>query len=368
MLFRSVVSTTQSVCDAVAADVGWDIYMLKAGTCGLTASQAGNSSYNAAADVPVSFVVSKVSQTVSYAPPNKTFGDGAFSVDPATSAVGEGFTPSYSGGTSGVCSINSTTGEITIIGAGTCSVQADYPGNERVNTGSSGAKSFTVAKKDQSMSFSQSGKTFGDANFQVTASTDATGSGSITYTSTTTGVCTTTSSGTVTIVTAGTCQIAAEHPGNGNWSQGNISASFIVARKNQSTSFSQSGKTFGDSSFNVGASTNATGSGGFAYTSMSADVCTTTSSGTVSIVSAGDCSITAEHPGNGNWNPASVSVTFAVGKKNQSASFSQSGKTFGDSSFNVGASTNATGAGAFAYTSTSTGICTVTGEIGRAHV
>ena len=162
--------------DAVAADVGWDIYMLKAGTCGLTASQAGNSSYNAAADVPVSFVVSKVSQTVSYAPPNKTFGDGAFSVDPATSAVGEGFTPSFSGGTSGVCSINSSTGEITIIGAGTCSVQADYPGNERVNTGSSGAKSFTVAKKDQSMSFSQSGKTFGDANFQVTASTDATGS------------------------------------------------------------------------------------------------------------------------------------------------------------------------------------------------
>ena len=358
LLTVSVASQATSVCDVVAgATGGYDVYMLSVGTCTLRASQAGNSTYNAATNVDRSFAISKRSQTVTYSLADRIYGDiTAFTTPASTSAAGEGLTPTYSGGTSGVCSINASTGQITILGAGTCSTQVDYPGNSNYFAGSATA-SFVIAKRNQVITFTQADKTYGDGTFTASASTDATGGGSMSYSSSTTGVCTVAGS-TVTVVAAGSCTLTADHPGNGNWNSGSQSVTFNIAKKNQTVSFSQSGKTYGDANFTASATTDATGGGSMSYSSSTTGVCTVAGS-TVTVVAAGNCTLTADHPGNGNWNSGSQSVTFAIAKKNQTVSFTQSDKTFGDADFNLLATTDASGSGTITFSSTTTSVCTV---------
>ena len=165
------------------------------------------------------------------------------------------------------------------------------------------------------------------------------------------------SGATVSVVGAGDCTLTASHPGNGNWNNGSRSVTFTVAKKNQTISFSQSGKTFGDADFTASASTDATGAGSLGYSSSTTGVCTV-SGATVSVVDVGDCTLTASHPGNGNWNNASRSVTFTVGKGQPALSFSQSSKLVTDPNFTVAATTPVQG-GSFTYTSSTSSVCTV---------
>ena len=54
---------------------GATAHVTGAGSCTITASQAGNANFNAAADVAQSFAIGKASQTITFAAlPNKTFG------------------------------------------------------------------------------------------------------------------------------------------------------------------------------------------------------------------------------------------------------------------------------------------------------
>src|SRR5262249_8512031 len=57
------------------------VHLTGAGSCTITASQAGNSNYNPAPNVPQSFTIAKSSQTITFgALANKTFGDHDFTV------------------------------------------------------------------------------------------------------------------------------------------------------------------------------------------------------------------------------------------------------------------------------------------------
>src|SRR5205807_6676792 len=95
------------------------VHTTGAGACTITASQAGNANYNAAANVPQTFSIGKADQTIFFDPlANKTFGDADFNVNPAVSSD-----LSVNLAASGNCTVTSPApGAVHLTGAGSCTI------------------------------------------------------------------------------------------------------------------------------------------------------------------------------------------------------------------------------------------------------
>src|SRR6185437_439411 len=95
------------------------------GTCTITASQAGNSSYSPASQ-SASFQVVNQAQTVSFVGTiaNQTYGTQQISVSATASST---LPVTFSASPSNVCAV--TGNIITLTGAGTCSITATQAGN-----------------------------------------------------------------------------------------------------------------------------------------------------------------------------------------------------------------------------------------------
>ncbi len=125
----SFASNTPTVCTVS----GSTVTMVSAGTCTLTADQAGNASYTPAPQVLQNVAIDKASQTLTFpaqSPASHTFAQGGtFTISPlATSAEpNSGNAISYSSLTTGVCTVSGST--VTMVSAGTCTLAADQAGN-----------------------------------------------------------------------------------------------------------------------------------------------------------------------------------------------------------------------------------------------
>jgi sugar lactone lactonase YvrE len=132
----SLASNTASVC-ALSGDA---LTLLAAGTCTITASQAGNSNYAAAVPSTQSFVVYQ-SQTIEFDGPG-------FKVDLGSAPITLGATASSGlpvtlvSTTSLVCSVHGYV--VTLVSAGTCSITASQTGNSTYAAASPVTQSFTV--------------------------------------------------------------------------------------------------------------------------------------------------------------------------------------------------------------------------------
>jgi CSLREA domain-containing protein len=127
------------------------VHITGAGSCTITASQGGNSNYNAAPNVPQTFTINKASQTITFGPlGNKTFGDPPFNVSGSASS-GLGVTFQI---LSGPSTISGNT--VTITGAGTVTVRASQSGDSNYNAAPDVDQSFTVAKAPTTTTVSSS--------------------------------------------------------------------------------------------------------------------------------------------------------------------------------------------------------------------
>ena len=217
----SYSSSTTSNCTIVSGK----IHIVGAGTCTVTASQAGNDNYNAAPSVERSFAIAKADQTITFvAPSGKNYLSADF--DPGATAS-SGLAVSYSSSTTGNCTIVS--GKIHIVGAGTCTVTASQAGNDNYNAAPSVERSFAIAKADQTITFvAPSGKNYLSADFDPGAT--ASSGLAVSYSSSTTSNCTIVS-GEIHIVGAGTCTVTASQAGNDNYSAApSVERSFTIAK------------------------------------------------------------------------------------------------------------------------------------------
>lgn len=115
--------TYASSNSAVATVSGNTLTVVGSGTTDITASQAGNANYNAAASVVQPFTV-KSSQTITFeAPSTKTIGDAPFSLSATASS---GLSVTFSS-TSDKVTISGN--QVTVVKAGSVTIQADQPGN-----------------------------------------------------------------------------------------------------------------------------------------------------------------------------------------------------------------------------------------------
>jgi gliding motility-associated-like protein len=127
---------------SVATIVGGKTHIIGVGNAVITASQAGNSDYNAAPDVQQTLSVNKASQTITFSSlPVKTYGDPDFSPGAAASS---GLSVSYSSDNPSVAAI--TGGMIHLTGSGSADITASQAGNADYNAAADVSQSLTVNK------------------------------------------------------------------------------------------------------------------------------------------------------------------------------------------------------------------------------
>lgn len=298
----------------------------------------------------------------------------SISFTPAVSSIAAGGTTTASGtATSGlaVAFDSLTPSSCTVPGAGLvtatavelCVIRAQQAGNVAYFQAPWQVRTYQVTKANQSITFGAlSGKTFGDAAFTVAAT--ASSGLAVTVTSQTTGVCTL-AGNTVTIVTAGNCTIRASQAGNASYNAAtDIDQSFAIAQAGQAITFDPlSDKNYGDAAFTVSATGGASGNA-VTFASQTSGVCTV-SGNTVTIVTAGTCTVRASQAGNTNYSAAAnVDRSFTVNQLGQAITFDPLGsKTFGDAAFTVSATGGASG-NPVTFTTTNASICTATGTNG----
>jgi hypothetical protein len=109
-----------------------------AGSCTITASQAGDANYNPAPDVAQSFAIAKAGQSIAFAPlVNKTYGSPDFRVSATASS---GLTVFFAA--SGKCSVSGT--RVHLTGIGSCTVTVSQPGDANFNPAAAVSRTFAI--------------------------------------------------------------------------------------------------------------------------------------------------------------------------------------------------------------------------------
>src|SRR5205823_1843493 len=117
-------------------------------------------------------------------------------------------------------------------GAGSCTIDAAQGGNANYNAAPGVSRTFSIAKANQTITFNAlANKTFGDADFNVSA----TASSGLPVSFTATGNCTI-AGNTVHLTGAGSCTITAAQPGNANFNAAaNVPQTFTITKANTAT-------------------------------------------------------------------------------------------------------------------------------------
>jgi hypothetical protein len=231
---------------------GTTIHLTGAGSCTITASQAGAANYNTATDVPQSFTIVKSIQAITFgALMNKTFGDPDFTVS-ATTTSGLAVTLSANG----QCTISSSTVHLT--GAGSCTITASLAGDANYDPPMTAVQSFIIAKSSQTISFGALPyRTVGDHDFAVSA----TASSGLPVDFNASGQCTINDT-MVHVTNAGWCTLTATQAGNTNFNAATDALQRFAIGNEESpalVSFSQSNYSVNESAGIITITVNRTG-------------------------------------------------------------------------------------------------------------
>ena len=196
-------SDTAAVCTVSATTVT----TLAAGTCTITATQAGNNDYLPAPDVTQSFRV-KGTQTIAFAQPKSAVAGVAV---PLTATASSRLPVFFRSDTAAVCTVSATT--VTTLAAGTCTITATQGGNAGYAPAPDVTRFFRVraGTRPQRIRFRQPPGTV--VGRPVVLFARATSQLPVSLRSDTRLVCTV-SGTTVTALAAGMCTITASQGGN----------------------------------------------------------------------------------------------------------------------------------------------------------
>ena len=324
----SAAGSSAGVCTVSGSTVSF----VGSGTCTINANQSGNASYLAAPQVQQAFAVGLTSQTISFTstPPAGAVAGGAGYTVTATASSGLAVAFSLSAGSAGVCTISGAS--VSFVGGGTCTINANQPGNGSYQAAPQAQQSFTVAaspppKSPQTINFTSTapaGAIVGGSAYHVTASASSGLAVAFSASAGSAGICTVAGS-TVSLVGAGTCTINANQAGNASYlAAPQKQQSFTISLASQTISFTSvppGSAVVGGASYHVTASASSGLVVAFSASASSAGICTVSGS-TVSLVGAGTCTINANQSGNGSYQAApQVQQSFAVGKGSQTITF-----------------------------------------------
>ena len=308
-------STTPAICTVAGATVT----MVAAGNCGLTANQAGNANFSAAPQVALNVAIGQATQAIT-----------AFVANPAAPVFTPSgtFTVSATGGASGnpvvfasttpaICTVAGAT--VTMVSAGNCALTANQAGNANfsaapqvalnVNIGQAGQTITTFVANPAAPVFTPSG------TFTVSATGGASGN-PVVFASTTAAVCTVAGT-TVTMVSAGNCALTANQAGNASYSAApQVALNVAIGQAGQTiTNFvaNPAAPVFAVNGTFAVSATGGASTSPVVFASTTPAICTV-AGGTVTMVSAGACALTANQAGDTSYSAAAqvaLNVTIA---------------------------------------------------------
>jgi YVTN family beta-propeller protein len=231
-------------------------------------------------------------------------GTRSFSVAPTSSSVSD-IPIVVSSSTLTVCTVDGL--KVQLVGTGTCTLSAAQAGNVDWIAATNVEQSFNVAKKAQSITFKALTDTW-IGKKSVSLEATSTSSLTVAVTSSTSDVCTVDGL-KVQLVGAGTCTLSADQAGDADWlAATKVEKSFKVT--NQIITFAALPDVL-LSAGKVTLSAVATSTLPVVFTSSSTSVCEVTGS-TVTLVSLGACTISANQDGGGTDKALEVRWTFQV--------------------------------------------------------
>src|SRR6185312_9601627 len=204
-----------------------------------------------------------------------------------------------------VCSIAGST--VSLNSPGTCIIDANQAGNGNYNAAPQVQQSFTVAKQDQTITFTSTapaGAKVGGATYTVTA----TSTSGLTVTFSAGSTACNVAGSTVSFVHATTCTVNADQAGNANYNAApQVQQSFAVAKGDQSINVSTSAPAFGSATAAAAPHTYsaaATATSGLAVTFSTSGACSNATNLVTFGPGAGTCTINADQAGDADWNAA----------------------------------------------------------------
>jgi gliding motility-associated-like protein len=332
------------------------IHLISAGTTTITASQPGNTNYNAATPAAQVLTVEKGSQTITFNTlPEVTYGDPDFSPGATASSS---LTITYTSSNTSVAVISA--GLIHITGAGLSVITASQAGDDDFSSAPDVQQTLTVDKASQSITFGEMPtRVFGDADFNPAAT--ASSGLVVTYSSSNTNVASITGN-SIHITGAGTAVITASQAGDNNYLEApDISHSLTVQKAAQTITFPELPYGIYGGADILPAATASSGLE-VSYSSSNQSVAAI-SDGRIQITGAGTVIITASQAGNDNYEAASgIQRTLIIGKADQTITFGAiTSLPYGSSDFNPGAT--ATSGLSINYSSSNTNVAVISGNM-----
>jgi hypothetical protein len=349
-----------SATTSVLSVEGNSATVVGAGTSVVTATftPSDTTNYISGGTTTMTVTVGKATPTFgTWSAVGKTYGDGTFTLTPPTSSIPGTF--AYSSATTSVISVSGSTA--TVAGVGTSLITATFTPTDSTNylTGSAGM-TVTVGKATPTFTWSGLTKTYGDANFSLTAPTPST-PGTFTYSSSAPSVLSLSGS-TATVAGAGTATITATFTPTttANYVSGStVTMVATVQQRTQTTTLTISSTNVTYGSTLTLTTSGGDGSGGVSYL-VDSGSCTLLGS-TLTPTGAGTCMVTATKAANGNYLAASsTSTAITVAKQTPTFTWSGVSKVYGET-FSLTAPTPST-PGTFTYSSATTSVVTISGS------
>ena len=315
------VTFTSSSPSCTVSVGGSTVSIVSAGTCNLTANQAGNASYTAATPVQLPVTIAKAPQTLTFGtqtPASREFSPGGkFIISPlATSPTpNSGQAIIYSSGEAAVCTVSGT--EVTMVSAGTCTIVANQPGNNNYEAATQVSRNVAIGVAPQKLTFpaqTPASHVYAkDKSFAITpvaTSSHPDPARPVTYSSLSEKVCTV-SGTTVKVVGAGTCTLAADQVGDANHAAADQATQEVtIAKPPQTLTFEaqtpDSHVFVKNTQFAIhpqARSAEPHSGESITYSSLTTDICTVTDM-QVTMVGPGACVIAADQAGDANYEAA----------------------------------------------------------------